>query len=97
MLASLPAGCQATGVLDLNERDDAVGYCTAGDNGRYIGTLWSNGRVQALPGLGAPGPDIDPIGDLRSTYVSDINDRGQIAGTAYLDSGAPHAVLLQAN
>lgn len=94
-LADISGHCQATGAIDLNDRDDVVGYCTAADNGRYIGTLWRQGRAYALPGLGVPGPDVDPIGDYRSTYVSDINNRRQIAGTGYVDSGAPHAVLLQ--
>lgn len=95
ILGDIPGGCGATGVIAMNDRDDVVGYCTAEDNGRFIGTLWHRGRAYALPGLSVPDPEIDPIGDYRSTYVSDINNRGQIVGTGYVESGAPHAVLLE--
>ena len=79
---------QAVGIAETSVPDpDGEDVCTFGTHLTCRPFLWQNGHMSALPTLGG-----------NNGQASDINNRGQIAGTAdttFTDSGcAPHHTSL---
>lgn len=72
-----PAGSRA---IELNDRDQVIGSV---DGYTLTAVLWQDGETHLLP----------PLYPGSATTAYDINERGQVAGSARVLSGVEHAVL----
>ena len=66
----------------LNDRDEVVGYCSAG-LGPYRAVKWRGGKVYDLFRL----IDDGVAGKWKSSTANGVNRRGQIAGCGWLEKG----------
>ena len=71
----------------INESNQVVGDLY-GPSSTRDGFIWENGVTRRLTEL------LDPDSGWTMIGASDINDAGQIVGTAMLDNGTAHAVVL---
>jgi probable HAF family extracellular repeat protein len=74
--------------LAINDAGDIVGGRSANQGAPRTAVLWRDGVPSALPGLGGTA---GPYGE--TSIANDINNRGQIVGTAKPPTGPSHAVL----
>jgi len=79
-------GC--SGGFSINSSRQIVGISGACDGSVLHAFLWEDGGIVDLNTLVPPGSDLELAAAL------DINDRGEIAGNAFLSNGDTHAFLL---
>jgi probable HAF family extracellular repeat protein len=84
-----PSGWNSTYGLGVNEHGQIVGEMIGTPDPGYDAFIFENGETRPLTPL-----LLDPDGVWAMMSAQDINDAGQIIGTAVYDGGDTHAVLL---